>query len=731
MLSLLLLLACGNGPKNAISLDWNRGDSFHVGASYRLGAMHTEESMVDLDGGELPAFGEAWSDEVTWTYQVVETGLVPDANDELRPYAETHDGVAALTVVRAWVDASLNDDPELLEADPVVYLVFREDRDRLAAIITFTDGPDGRVEQAWSTRQLGRSWSPLSQSTLTMAPVYLAPWGATYEDRTLVLENGSELTTETVDGDVVDAFYEDEVGGGLVVSRYEKKAPWPVETVSDNVVSRLLDDGAVAAKSRRARGKATEPPPDFDYRAALSAAVDIDAALTLDEATMGGGFDAEAYQGYQPWAGSWWNLKEGALIFGYDNRDTLSDRLKDQVDPIKRDMDALSSEIREMTDGSAKDAKVSEYQTKQTELVEALVTFYDTLLQDLNGGRLTVSGGRVSHVDGWSYDLDELSPMDKKALRNWAEGQTSPNPFYLPAWEILNMYNPGGGSWWGHCNGWAAAALLTNEPTGNKSVTVKGESMTLTSADQKGLLSESHYSTYSNFFGQRYDGADDDLSDLTPAAFHRLVSFYLKEQGVGFVMDTTASEEVWNFPAWRITVATQETTQPSADAGKININTADLATLDTLPGIGSTLAGRIITHRETYGPFQSIEAIVDVDGIGDGTYEDLKDLITVSVASGERTFEVTAEVTFATDGVHETHVDSGSPESIEETWNYTLVTDANGLVLRGTWEDNAKHPDFAWVPYQNPTSSSSGSSENPYLSYAELLEVLGDGVVRE
>ncbi len=61
----------------------------------------------------------------------------------------------------------------------------------------------------------------------------------------------------------------------------------------------------------------------------------------------------------------------------------------------------------------------------------------------------------------------------------------------------------------------------------------------------------------------------------------------------------------------------------------ININTASAAELDTLPGIGPTLAQRIIEYREQNGPFISAEDIINVAGIGAGNYERFKDQITV------------------------------------------------------------------------------------------------------
>jgi competence protein ComEA len=59
----------------------------------------------------------------------------------------------------------------------------------------------------------------------------------------------------------------------------------------------------------------------------------------------------------------------------------------------------------------------------------------------------------------------------------------------------------------------------------------------------------------------------------------------------------------------------------------ININTADVDALSALPGIGPTLAQRIIDYRTTYGDFYFIEDIMNVTGIGSSKFEEIKDLI--------------------------------------------------------------------------------------------------------
>lgn len=69
--------------------------------------------------------------------------------------------------------------------------------------------------------------------------------------------------------------------------------------------------------------------------------------------------------------------------------------------------------------------------------------------------------------------------------------------------------------------------------------------------------------------------------------------------------------------------------QPPQLGGKINLNSADETTLDTLPGIGPATAKSIIKWREDNGRFSSIEDLMSIGGIGDKTFATLKDLVTV------------------------------------------------------------------------------------------------------
>ncbi len=65
------------------------------------------------------------------------------------------------------------------------------------------------------------------------------------------------------------------------------------------------------------------------------------------------------------------------------------------------------------------------------------------------------------------------------------------------------------------------------------------------------------------------------------------------------------------------------------DPGLVNINTADLDELMTIPGIGQSKAMSILAYREEHGKFGSAEEIMNVKGIGRGVYEKMKDHISV------------------------------------------------------------------------------------------------------
>lgn len=63
--------------------------------------------------------------------------------------------------------------------------------------------------------------------------------------------------------------------------------------------------------------------------------------------------------------------------------------------------------------------------------------------------------------------------------------------------------------------------------------------------------------------------------------------------------------------------------------GLVDLNAADVALLDTLPGIGPATAAAIVDHRERHGPFASVDGLLEVRGIGEAKLAALRDLVRV------------------------------------------------------------------------------------------------------
>jgi competence protein ComEA len=75
--------------------------------------------------------------------------------------------------------------------------------------------------------------------------------------------------------------------------------------------------------------------------------------------------------------------------------------------------------------------------------------------------------------------------------------------------------------------------------------------------------------------------------------------------------------------------ALEATAEPAAGPGGagVDLNAADVAGLEALPGVGPVLAARIVAHREDHGPFTTIEDLLDVPGIGEAKLAQLRDAV--------------------------------------------------------------------------------------------------------
>jgi competence protein ComEA len=109
-----------------------------------------------------------------------------------------------------------------------------------------------------------------------------------------------------------------------------------------------------------------------------------------------------------------------------------------------------------------------------------------------------------------------------------------------------------------------------------------------------------------------------------------------------FLLATTASPVLSQTPKSEAPPKAVKTTASRAPAAKatasspVNINSASVAQLQTLPGIGASTAQRIVDYRQKNGAFKKIEELMNVKGIGEKSFLKLKPVVTVGADKGDR-----------------------------------------------------------------------------------------------
>lgn len=82
-------------------------------------------------------------------------------------------------------------------------------------------------------------------------------------------------------------------------------------------------------------------------------------------------------------------------------------------------------------------------------------------------------------------------------------------------------------------------------------------------------------------------------------------------------------------------VASQET-RAATPSPSVNVNTATAAQFEALPGIGPSMAQRIVTYREKNGPFKKLEDLMNIQGVGEKSFLKLRPYLTIGAQGDAR-----------------------------------------------------------------------------------------------
>ena len=105
------------------------------------------------------------------------------------------------------------------------------------------------------------------------------------------------------------------------------------------------------------------------------------------------------------------------------------------------------------------------------------------------------------------------------------------------------------------------------------------------------------------------------------------VGFFLGRRTVPF--EISAQVQRNDIPEQAPEAEQPQTDEAQEESRPIDLNTATKNDLMTLPRIGEKTAQKILDYRAKYGKFSAIEQLMDVEGIGEATFEGLKDMVTV------------------------------------------------------------------------------------------------------
>lgn len=308
---------------------------------------------------------------------------------------------------------------------------------------------------------------------------------------------------------------------------------------------------------------------------------------------------------------------------------------------------------------------------------------------ELRGGTNVVVSGTQTPLE--KYDAAFHGGAPKAA--DWEKANHNPPPRQPN--ESRDEYNQKY-SWYGHCNGFAAAAQrFPREPREGEFADING--VRFTARDIKALLAEVHMNAQwrikpgADWFmvGNRCEDESisssrpdptslDACQDTNPGTMHVILGNWIGRMQHTLIMDQSSNKQVWNFPLYAYDVTSNQ-----------SITKAD--------------------------------ALRDLTGSTSGAYEFNPNAVAFA--------RVTAVLKYANAYSPPTSTSAveilGQTNPKTMTVSYILELDADDNIIGGEWigESKTKHPDFLWVALQPLRPSGSKSMGNPFVDYDQVVRI--------
>lgn len=428
------------------------------------------------------------------------------------------------------------------------------------------------------------------------------------------------------------------------------------------------------------------------------------------------------------WVGSWWSYKNNGIAYRPNATGTMKNggsnpegwtnvEAADQLSPAEK------YDILVGRGDRIEREKIRTYLEKIAETEKDVTSKIERrreLIRLLNDA---IKENRENGDFDWKTTDDGKEYLEiNKAIEEAEAGLETDKPEIDTAteYEIWNHGTAQYGvqSWWGHCNAWAAAAIMEPEP--RNSTTVDG--ITFTAGDVKGLVTEAWMELNSSFYGSRndYHGSEAarekiDYNDVTPAAFHIFFADQIGNHDKSFVIDRYTGDQVWNQPvkAFRSQIEVLNDGEPR----KVEVKLTRYSNWGE-PKVED------LGEQEVY----EVGVTTTFHWITDGVPHEELTAQNISDDIDDATFSSSHKIHSLYDG----HVEI-------RTIYYTLWLDKHPddpeaeVIGDGVWQHKnsqgyeARHPDFLWQPLANVNSSR--DYENEFIDYDKIVQDILPGSI--